>query len=181
MHGLPDTIVGVCLVGVIAGYVLVNQAQGLPSEAVLAEISVIMNDLESELHTVERSNGHLPPNVNLASLLDQGQHTAIVGQAGDPPLMPDVVKRNDQHWLGGCPVDEGTWVLLRKDYSALTQIPADWDKPVIQLCLDRNGPRGPNMEGYDVIWLSFSRTSSPHITLIPARTEATRLPRRGTF
>lgn len=172
MINLSDTIVGVVMIAVIGGYVFVNQVQGAPNEAVLGEISQIMNDLESELKQVEGYDGSIPQDAPLKNLLEEGKNTILMGKPSDPPLMPDIHETDKQQWLGGCLTDDKHWSLLRSDYSALTQIPERWHAPTIKVCLDRNGSKGPNLEGFDVIWLSFSRTGSPHITLIPVATDS---------
>jgi len=165
MQKSSELLMCVLLIAVSWGYLSLSQAQNTPKEAALADTSVILSDMESELKTVETPSGKIPAGTNLYQLLTHSPHIALIGKSSDPPLMPDI---SGTH-LGGCPVNDQNWTALRYDYAALTQIPTTWDDPHIKLCLDRNGPAGPNLPGYDVIWLQLSRTGSPHVTLIPSK------------
>jgi len=168
MQKPSEALMGILLIAVSWGYLSLSQAQNTPKEAVLADISVILSDMESQLKTVETRSGAIPENTNLLTLFQHGASTALVGKSTDAPLLPDISGTDKSPHLGGCPVDDTQWTVLRLDYAALTQVPERWTTPTLKLCLDRNGPGGPNMNGYDVIWLQLSRTGSPHITLIPA-------------
>jgi hypothetical protein len=165
-----DNVIGITLLAVVAAYSVINQSQAAPKEAILGEISQIMNDLESEMEKAELPNGMIPAHTNLYALLRESPSRAVIGQVGDAPLVPDIVEDETRgNTLGGCVIGNEQWAMLRMDHSALTEITDNWHQPVIKICLDRNGSAGPNLEGYDVIWLSFSRISSPHITMIPAK------------
>ncbi len=171
MRNIADTLTGLVFVAVATGFVLANHPYLMPSEAVLGEVAMVIHDLESELATVEHTNGVIPRGVDLGQLMRHSPATAIIGKPGDPPLMPELSEENGRTLLGGCPADIEHWSVLRMDHALLTGIPDRWEPRTVKVCLDRNGANGPNREGYDVIWLAFSRTGSPHITLIPSGAE----------
>ncbi len=170
MNLRSDTILDVSLMALIIMYLAFNQTTGhAPAEAVLGQTSLIINDLEAELGRQGTSGGIVPAGLNLPQFFKSAKNTAIVGKKDDAALMPDITQTDGNIRLGGCPINANDWIILRVDQSALTGIPEQWVSPSLKLCLDRNGGKGPNKEGYDVIWLSMSRTSVPHITLLPVQ------------
>lgn len=168
-RNLANALMGILLIVVSSGYLMLVQNRQEDKEAVLAEISQSVSSLEADLKSVEGANGRILPSVSLLAVLKRSPKTAVVAQHGDVALVPDIRKHNDATWLGGCKVDTANWVVIRTDYAILTQVPQDWQTPVVHTCLDRNGPQGPNLEGYDVIHLSWSRVGRPHITLLPVK------------
>ena len=165
-----DTIIGLILLLVILGYAVMNRLDPPQQEAVLAEVSAVVLDIETSLNTAEKHG--LSAQTPLAQLIHDAPKTAMVDHNDAPWLLPDLSLPKDappdqQPALGGCPTQKDNWVALRTDHIALTDIPDRWVNPVERICLDRNGAQGPNREGVDVIWLAVSRQSKPHVTLIP--------------
>lgn len=169
MKSWSDTLIGITLIAVLVGYFMLNQTETARSEAILGELSQIMNDLEQTLRQKESYPGMIPADIPLTHLLKSAQSSAMVTTAKDPSLMPDMQEDEASHrvTIGGCPLSGGNYALLRYDHVALTEIPEIWRADHLKICLDRNGALPPNREGYDVIWLSVSRQGSPHVTLIP--------------
>lgn len=150
-----DAVLGLALTLGVGAYMWFNQVHTAPPPPPKQVEAMALDRFEAAFKQAAYPYRHPSDSLPWMERLDQQAAVALVGQAKDPWLWPNMSQSHLGTMVGGCPLSENAWAVLLLSGSVMTQLPAEWPKHPVQWCMDVNGSEGPNTEGKDVVWVTF--------------------------